>query len=346
MPPIRIAIAGCGSVSEKYLPDIARCPYAEVVAVCDTERARAEARAAEFDIAQAFGSAADMLAGADFDLFVNLTAMPSHFELNLAALRAGKNVLCEKPIATSREDGKLLLATATERGVLMTGAPIVVTSPAFRAMARAITEGDLGRVVAARGCYGHSGPTWGPWFYRKGGGCLFDLGVYNITYFTGLLGPARSVVAMSGTAIPERYIDGERVEVEAEDNTMLLIDHGNAVFSSIQTGFGYGRYHEDRTIEVIGTGGSAYLLGWDWEPHGVEVSLPGGWSIRAEDQDDYAWQHGASYVSECLATGRAPAVTGEHAYHVLDVMLGALESAESGRRIEVESRFAWPVAQA
>jgi predicted dehydrogenase len=348
MPRIRVAVAGCGSVSGPYLRDLARCPNAEVVAVCDSDPARAAGRASEFGIARVFHDIDALLSDADFELLVNLTAVPSHFALNLKALRAGRHVLCEKPIAMTREEGRLLLAAAAEQRVLFTGAPNVVTSPAFRAMADAVANGEIGRVAVAHGRYGYAGPDWGPWFYRKGGGALFDLGVYDVTFITGLLGPARSVIALSGTAIPERVIEGERVRVEADDNTVLLLDHGDAVFSTIQTGFVYGAYHDERAIEVIGTGGSAYLLGWDWEPKGVEIrtGVAADWTMRAEDQQDYSWEHGASYIARCLATGRQPAMPGEHAYHVLDIMLGALESAETGRRIEVSSRFQWPVPPA
>lgn len=345
MSVTRVAVAGCGSVSGPYLRDLTSCEAAEVVAVCDIEQARAEQRAAEFGIRRAFDGLDAMLDGADFDLFVNLSAMQSHFDLNLRALQAGKHVLCEKPIATTRDDGQCLLTTAAEQGVLLVGAPNVVTSPAFRAMAGAVASGEIGRVCVAHGSYGHGGPTWGPWFYRKGGGSLFDLGVYNITFLTGLLGPARAVVSLSGTAIKERLIEGEHVQVEADDNTVLLIDHGDAVFSTIQTGFVYGQYHDERTVEVIGTEGSAYLLGWDWGPDGVEVTTSHrkGWSTRAADQKGYCWEHGASYIAECLASGRQPAMTGEHAFHVLDIMLSALDSAATGRRIDVASRFPWPV---
>src|SRR5205823_13764929 len=146
-------------------------------------------------------------------------------------------VFCEKPIATSLREGQLLLDQAQAHGVRLFGAPNAVTSPAFRCLAEIVASGEIGRVHAAHGRYGHGGPSWGPWFYRKGGGSLFDLGVYNITTLTGLLGPARGVVALSGIAVPERIVEGERVQVEADDNIMLLMDHGDAVFSCVQTGF-------------------------------------------------------------------------------------------------------------
>jgi predicted dehydrogenase len=345
MARIRVAVAGCGSVSGYYLPDLQGSPFVELVSVCDVVAERARQRAEKFEVPHHFGDFDAMLAGPPFDLLINLTAMPHHFPLNLKALQAGRHVLCEKPIATDLADGRRLLETAKAQGVQLFGAPNVVTSPAFRGMAAVLASGEIGRVHAAHGRYGHAGPSWGPWFYRKGGGSLFDLGVYNITTLTGLLGPARGVVALSGIAIPERRVDGEQVRVEADDNTMLLIDHGDAVFSCVQTGFVYRAHRQDRTVELIGTRGAMNLLGHDWGPKGVEVwtESRGDWETRCQDQQDFGWQTGGRYVAECLATGKPSMMTGEHAFHVLEVMLAAHQSAAGGRRVSVESRFPWPV---
>lgn len=345
MKPIRVAVAGCGSVSSPYLANLRHSAYAEVVGVCDVVTARAQAQAERFAIPHYFSTIDAMLTAVEFDLLVNLTAMPEHYPINLKALEAGKHVLSEKPLAGTREQGKYLLETATAKGVRLYGAPNAVTSPAFACLAEIVLSGRIGRVFAASGCYGHAGPGWGPWFYKKGGGSLFDLGVYNITTLTGLLGPVRSLVALSGTAISERTIEGETVVVEADDNTMLLLDHGNTVFSHISTGFVYGKHREDSTLNLMGTQGSAYLLGWDWEPHGVEV-----WTNQHDtpellcvEQGDYRWESGAAAVAESLATGKELRMTPEHAYHVLEVMLTAQEAASTGQRLPVESTFPYPL---
>ena len=99
-----------------------------------------------------------------------------------------------------------------------------------------IKRGDIGQVLLARANYGHAGPSWGPWFYQHGGGALFDLGVYNVTSLTGFIGPVKRVTAMTGVAIPERVVDGQMIEVEAEDNAHVLLDFGNSVFAVVSTG--------------------------------------------------------------------------------------------------------------
>lgn len=225
------------------------------------------------------------------------------------------------------------------------GAPNTVTSPQFACLAELARSGEIGPIHAAHARYGHPGPTWGPWFYRKGGGSLLDLGVYSLTTLTGLLGPARGVAALMGTAVAERDIEGERVRVEADDNAMLLLDHGGAVFSCVRTGFIYHSTRDEWTVELNGLKGSAYLLGHDWAPKGVEVRVDGrAPEVRCTDPQGYSWETGAARVARCLATGEDPLLSGEHALHVLEVMLAAQESSETGRRVEVRSRFPWPIA--
>ena len=350
MNKVRVGVAGCGNVSEWYLRDMAQSSFIELVSVCDAAPRRAAHRAEQFRVSHVYTDFDEMLTGARIDLLVNLTPMQRHFALNKKALEAGVNVLSEKPIATTREQGKELLDLAAAKGVQLFGAPDVALSPAFDCLYEVIHSGEIGAVVAAHGCYGHSGPEWGQWFYQSGGGSLFDLGVYNVTFLTNLLGPAKSVMAMMGTVIPERIVDGEKIQVETDDNAVVLLDHGASVFSCIQTGFTFADRESKTggplvTVDFIGTQGGAKLLGYDWGPHGVAVKSPktNGWEVRCEDQQGYSWERCGSYAAEALATGKASPMAGERAYHVLEVMTAAQTSVREGRRIAVESNFTRPL---
>jgi predicted dehydrogenase len=257
---IRVGIAGCGSVSREYLENLGTCRHARVVAVCDVDVRRAQARAEEFGISRAFGSLDEMLAECTFDLLVNLTAMPAHYAVNLTALRAGKHVMSEKPMASTYQDGTELVREADARGLSLFAAPSCCGSPAFGALRDLIASGELGEVYAAHARYGHSGPDWGPWFYGPRGGPILDLAVYNVTFLTGLLGPAHAVTALTATTRPHRTVEGMDVAVECEDNAAILLDHGRGRISCVQTGFVYGRCRDDWSVELIGAQGSAYLL--------------------------------------------------------------------------------------
>jgi predicted dehydrogenase len=349
---IRVGVIGCGSVSRLYLPELLSHPFIEVASVCDIVPDRAKNAAAKFKVPHFYPEIGSMLAGAPFDLLVNLTSMQAHYTLNRRALEAKRHVWTEKPMATEVAQGRELLGLAKKNGVQIWPAPTCVTSPAFRFMAETIASGKLGRVTAAHGAYGHNGPGWSAWFYEQGGGSLYDLGVYNITTLTGLLGPVTEVVGMSAVIHPTRRVqDKGEIKVEADENSMLIMHHGNGVFSHVQTGFSYfggsrlpGDERKLHTIDVIGTRGTMHLQGFDWAPAGVDLATVDQRTFETHARDtSYQWVAGASHMAECLLTGKASLITPEHGLHVLEVMNGCHESQRTGRRIRIESKFPWPV---
>lgn len=350
---IRTGIIGCGSVSHAYLPTLVESPFVELVSLCDIRPERARRQAERFNVKHVYADLEAMLAGEPFEFLVNLTDMQAHEAINRRALEAGKHVWSEKPLANSLAAGQDLLRLARQKGCRLWAAPITVQSPQFAFMARVLREGRLGRVAAAHAFYGHEGPTWSAFFYEKLGGSLPDLAVYNLTTLTGLLGPARNVVAMLSILTPERIVEDKgRIRVEAEDNAMLLLDHGQGVLSHVQSGFNYfnphgheGRGETRHTLWVVGTQGYMGLVGYDWEPLGVDLATREQPELRryATDAQGYRWQQGAALAAECLATGRDLLVTAEHALHVLEIITAARESAATGRRVGLTSTFRWPL---
>ena len=350
---IRVGEIGCGSVSGSYLPNLTSQPFIEVVSVCDIVIERAKKRAQQFKVPNVYPNIDEMLAGVPFDLLVNTTSMPSHYPVNKKALLAKRNVWSEKPIALSVKDGKELLELAKRSGVHFWGSPTCVTSPQFKFMADTMASGKIGKVTAGHGTYGHGGPGWSGWFYQKGGGSLYDLGVYNVTTFTGLLGPVKEVVGMTTVINPTRKVEDQgEVKVEADENTMLIMNHGNGVLSNVQTGFVYfdgerlaGEGRQLYTIDVMGTKGTMHMQGWDWGPGGVDVASQGEAVLETycKDPGKYNWVGGATYVAESLLTGKPGLITPEHALHVLEVMNACHESQRTGRRISVETTFKWPL---
>lgn len=350
---IRTGVIGCGSVSHQYLPVLTASPFVDVVSLCDIRHERAAAQGEKFKVANTYPDIDAMLAGEPFDFLVNLTDMQEHEGINRRALAAGRHVWSEKPIANSLAAGQQLLRMATERQLRLWGAPITVLSPQFAFMARQLSAGKLGRVAAAHAHYGHEGPGWSAFFYEEGGGSLPDLAVYNITSITGLLGPARNVSAMLGIVTPERTVDDKgRIRVEAEDNAMLLLDHGDGVISHVQSGFNYFNPHghdgssETRhTISIVGSDGFMGMVGYDWAPLGVDLATREAPRLERHESDagGYLWQQGAALAAECLATGKGLLATPEHALHVLEVITAARESSATGKRVGLTSSFKWPV---
>jgi len=233
------------------------------------------------------------------------------------------------------------------------GAPAVVNSLQFAFMAKQVNAGKLGRIAAAHAHYGHQGPDWSAFFYEKDGGSLPDLGVYNIASVTGLLGPAKSLIAMVNIITPTRNVqDKGHIQVKAEDNAHIIMEHHSGALSHVQCGFNYydpyghaGAGQDRPTISIVGSTGNMHLIGYDWHPTCVEMALEPNVNTEqfCTDSGTYVWQEGASVICEYLSTGKEPLINAEHALHVLEIIEGARESQATGKRIELRSAFKWPV---
>lgn len=352
---LRVAVIGCGSVSNRYLPQLLSSKLIEVVSLCDIKHERAVAQNKQYNVnAQTYPNIDAMLAGVPFDMMVTLTDMQVHGDLNKKALSAGKHVWSEKPMANTYAEGKALLELAKSKGLRIWGAPAVVNSPQFEFMSKTIQSGKLGRVAAAHGQYGHTGPTWSAFFYEKGGGSMPDLGVYNMATLTGLLGPAKSVMAMTSIVNPERTVDDKgKIKVEAEDNAHLLLEHDKGVISHVMCGFNYfdPHGHEAGTqslhsIQIYGDYGNMRLVGYDWETNGVWLDT--SWDKPAElmstDKGGYEWQEGARVTGESIVKKTEPRINVEHALHVLEIIEAARKSSATGMKVKLESKFPWPMA--
>lgn len=351
---LRIAVIGCGSVSNRYIPHLQSSSLIEVVSLCDIKYERAVAQNTQYKVnAATYPNIEAMLKGVPFDMMVTLTDMQLHGELNKKALMAGKHVWSEKPMANTYAEGKALLELARSKNLRLWGAPAVVNSPQFSFMAKCIQEGKLGRLASAHGQYGHTGPGWSSFFYEKGGGSMPDLGVYNIATLTGLLGPALSVMAMTSIVNPERMIDEKGlVKVEAEDNAHILMDHGKGIISHVMCGFNYFDPHgheakgqQLHSIQIYGDRGNLRLIGYDWETNGVY--LDDSWdnpaTLYEKETGGYVWQEGATKVGESIINKTEPKINVEHALHVLEVMEAARKSSATGTKIKMQSTFNYPI---
>jgi predicted dehydrogenase len=351
---LKVAVIGCGSVSNRYLPQLLSSSLIEVVSLCDIKPERAIEQNKQYKVnAKTYTNIDEMLAGVPFDMMVTLTDMQTHGDLNKKALLAGRHVWSEKPMANTYAEGKALLDLANRKKLRIWGAPAVVNSPQFAFMSKTIQEGKLGRIASAHGQYGHTGPTWSAFFYEKGGGSMPDLGVYNLATLTGLLGPARGIMAMTSIVNPERTVDDKgKIKVEAEDNAHVLLEHDKGVISHVMCGFNYFDPHGHEagnqnlhSIQIFGDYGNMRLIGYDWETNGVILDT--SWTeppvLTSTDKGGYEWQEGARVVGESIIQGIEPRINVEHALHVLEIIEAARKSSATGMKIKLTSTFKWPM---
>ena len=351
---IKVAIIGCGSVSNRYIVHLQSSPLVKIVSLCDIKQDRAEAQNKKYNIgASTYNNINALLKGNAFDLMLTLTDMQMHGALNKIALQAGKHVWSEKPLANTYAEGKALVDYAKLKGVRIWGAPAVVTSPQFEFMSKTIQEGKLGKLASAHGQYGHTGPTWSSFFYEPLGGSMPDLGVYNMATLTGLLGPAKSVMAMTSIVNKERAIDEKGiVKVNEEDNAHILLEHDNGVISHIMCGFNYfdpfGHEAKNQTlhsIQIFGDKGNMRLIGYDWEPK--SVVLDNSWTeapqVVQTDDGGYQWQEGATHIAGALSKNIEPRINVLHSLHVLEIIEAARKSSKEGIKVKLISSFPFPM---
>jgi len=343
-----LGVLGCGSVfAGPYAGMIDRLAAhgrVHVGAVYDPADAKRRGAAARYDVAPDLPDADAVIGHPDVDAVLVLTSMNEHGALTAAALEAEKHVLVEKPLATSLEEAEALVERSrTARGLLVC-APHVLLSSTFREIHTCVREGAIGRLVSARARYGWAGPWWNEWFYRPGGGSLFDLGVYNVTTLCALFGPARRVTALVGTAIPERTVNGTTIRVEADDNAHVLLDFGDARFGVVTTGFTMQKYRSP-AVELYGTEGTAQLLGDDWAPEGWELwrNEEQSWRLLPETDPHWQWTDGLRHLVDCVESSRPTTTRPEHALHALEIMLAAQAAGRDGVAREIATGFPDPV---
>lgn len=346
--PIRIGIVGYGSVaSGPYTRQIKRMQAGgvavEVTRTCDVVAERQQVvreRLGDIPFSTRYQ---DVTEADDVDLVLVTTSMPQHGPVARAGLEAGKHVLVEKPMAVTLEQAAGLVELAKTSPGYLVPAPHVLLSPTYQTIWQRVHRGDIGQVLQARALYGWNGPSWGRWFYREGGGPLFDLGVYNVVSLTGLLGPAKRVTAMTATVRPERIVDGEPMEVETEDSAHVLLEFAGNVIAVVTTGFTMQRYRCP-AIEIYGSAGTIQMLGDDWDPNGYELwqNDVGAWQLFDETNPDWPWTDGLRHLVECIQTGTRPIITPEHGYHALEIMLKAMDAGRDGRARDIESTFTPP----
>ncbi|WP_120338836.1 Gfo/Idh/MocA family protein [Cryobacterium soli] len=343
--PHRLGIVGLGNISTAYLETLVGSSQVQITAVADLDAERARAVAATLPQARAL-TVAELLASDEVDTVLNLTIPAAHAEIALAAIKAGKNVYGEKPLAATMTDARAMVAAALAAGVRLGSAPDTVLGEGLQTARHAVDAGLIGRPLAASAVMmtpGHE--RWHPnpdFYYQAGGGPLLDMGPYYVAALVHLLGPVRSVTGASSRLRSERTIgsgprSGAVLPVAVDTHVSGVLEHASGVLSTITTSFD-AVTTTAAPIEVHGETGTLSVPDpnrFDGETRIFELGAT-EWRQLPAAAGYRDGSRGVGLVDFIMATpARQARATGDLALHSLDVMTALLQSAAEGRRIDL-----------
>lgn len=258
--PIRWGIAGTARISETVVEDLARSGAGAPVAVFSRSRANADAFAARHGIPLATDSFDELIDSPSVEAVHIATPFTTHVELALAAMRAGKHVLVEKPVATRAADVELLFEEAHRLGRFCMEAMWFRFNPAVRRMMELVASGAIGEVRSVRAAFGIPMPVEhfpGRWDADRSPGSLFDQGIYPVTLAHLTLGAPDSISVRGTMASPP-------IDTAAHYD----LDYDNGRFAQLASSM---VEFTDLSASVAGTAGWIRLTGIFWATEGLEV---------------------------------------------------------------------------
>ena len=344
---LRVAVIGCGNISGAYGETMSAYDSVRIAGATDVDESLSAAFVEQFG-GIAYPSLDDVLGDPGVDAIVNLTFPAAHAEVTTAALRAGKHVHSEKPLAASYASARTLVDLAAESGLRLSCSPITFLGEAQQKMRALVDSGSIGPVrVAYAEVNWNRIESWHPRpepFYRIGP--FADVGVYPLTILTSMFGPARRVTAFGTVVYPNRMTTGgEPFTPEAPDFGVAVVELESGTVVRLTANFYVARATKQAGIELHGDTGSIYLSDWQEFDAGVEIArfgepyepVPVENAFRGTD-----WGRALSDLSEAIVSDRPHRATGAHAAHIVEILEAITTSVDQGRPVEITSSFPQP----
>ncbi len=379
MKKTQIGVVGLGDISDVYINNLQSFEAINILACASRGIEKAQTKAAKFGIERPYGSVDELIRDGDVDLVLNLTPPLSHYEINKAALLAGKHVYTEKPLAVTFEETKELVELAKERGLRIGSAPDTFFGSRLQTFREIIDSGEIGTVTGCGAYVAYRGPqTFHPdpyFFYEKGAGPLLDIGPYYVIALLSLLGPVKSVSAMSNRPFAERVAEagpakGKTLKIEMDTHVVANLKFANGAIGSLVMSFDVWDSNLPR-MEIYGSKGTLCM----GEPDPVAGPNLFGGDVLLRTADNYRWfslerpedmpdwkrfevdrpfdstrhdenSRGIGLVDMvyALREGKPHRASAEMALHGIEVMESILVSAQESRFIEMTTTFDQPAA--
>lgn len=361
---VRIGIVGAGSISVRgIIPHLSQEDVEDrvrITAVCDPFPGRAQAAAEKFNIPAAYESYEELLESGNVDAVTLASPIGMHYEQGKLAIEHGVHVHFNKTMTTTVDEADELIALAKERNIKLVASPGEMLNPRNQYIRRLIMDGGLGTLIwaatgASFGMYheqesvrqgddllSNINPTW--YFRRLGGGPLYDMTVYSLHALTGILGPAKRVTALSGMRIHEREFRGEMIPCDMDDNTLILLDYGEALFALVYGVAGGTPLPLMRSPAFFGTKGTIIGDKLNNEPikvDGGNNALPHVIGPHRSMEESHVFEDIMQLV-DWIRDEKQTIVTAGHARHVIEIIEAAYRSSETGQVQELHTTLDTP----
>lgn len=347
MKKVKWGVIGAGGIADRRtIPGMMLAENAELVAVMEINMELAEKIRAKYNAKKAYDNAEDLLADPEIEAVYIASPVTNHKAQAIAAARAGKHVLVEKPVAFTSAEGEEVAKACRQNGVLAASGLMMRYHAYHQKMKELISKGKLGQIVSCRAqltCWYPDIP--GAWRQVKalsGGGAMVDMAVHCIDliqYITG--SKATKVAALAGT---------KTFNYEVDDSSSLLFETGNGAYCYVDANFNIPDAAAKCRLEIYGTRGSMLAEGTISQVEGGKLDVVisedvGGYDAKQDRVDvapmDIKVQFGNMYTKEIesfsnsILNGTPVSVTLEDAIQVQKVIEAAYASAETNMFVRV-----------
>lgn len=372
MSKIGVGIIGCGTIADIYMTNLTQhYDNVELLAVADIFIEKAEQAAKKFNVPKAC-TVEELLQIPEIRIVLDLTIPAVHYGVNKQILEAGKHCYCEKPLALSYDEAAELVKTAEEKGLMCVSAPDTFLGAGIQQSKALIDSGRIGKPVgftANMNCPGHE--LWHPnpgFYYKRGGGPMFDMGPYYMTALIYLLGPVKRISCFTTTGRPERNILGTMTKSEVPTMYTGIMEFKNGAVGTVTMSFETWKSALP-CIEIYGTEGTVSVPDPDsfsgpvrlfdgsmlkniveavTEPHPAkiitmvtnqdkcEVEVP--MEFPSDPNPHFNMRGlGVSDMAQALIDGRKSRMSEAISLHVVEALNAFEESARTGQCYEMKS---------
>jgi UDP-N-acetylglucosamine 3-dehydrogenase len=344
--PVKYGVIGCGAIAQRrHIPECIANPDSVLIGIAEFNQARCTELGEKYGV-KSFCDHKDLLKMGEIDAVVVSGPNALHASQTIDALNAGKHVLCEKPMAVSRDEARAMIDAAKKNNkYLMIGLNQRLMPPHVRAK-EILKTGRLGKVLSFRTAFKHPGPEgWSvdaakSWFFRKDQafmGVTGDLGIHKADLMRWLLDQEFTEVGGMITTLDKRDPEGNLIALD--DNAMLTLKtDGGVIGSMILSWTNYGM-EENYTVLYCQKG--VMSLGTD-PIYGVIVDYKNGERElhKVGEMSTNAKQVASGVIdlfTKSILAGKPPEIDGMEGYKSLDVILTAQEAAKAGKTMEIAS---------